>query len=607
MTIDFQPPLGPTLGGGNPYNPINRDMATAKSPFWTVANQFLPRNLKDVIRWARFITSQSPVTTEVIRKLSTYPITEFVIDTEKPATKDKYTQIIDSFGLKSVLHDVGFEYHTIGNVFLSIYFPVHRTLTCPHCNANYNSKTATFLSFQNYQFTGDCPSCGIKATFRRTDTKNPNVKDMNLIRWDPLNISVAHNPITGEYAYYYTIPNDIKRRIQKGDRLFIDTVPWEFVEAVKDNKDFKFDNNNLFHLKNMSAGALVEGSAVPPLISQFPLVYYTTMLRRANESVASDYMAPLRVIFPQAQTANSDPVISMSLRNFSGRMQEAMARHRQDNNHIAFAPIPIGYQTISGEGKTLLVSQEIAQAEQSMLLSLGVSQELLSGTTNWTSSTVGLRMLENTLNCYVGQIQALLDWIFARASKYLTLETCKVTLAPFRLTDDDNLRQTLANLAAAGQASFSTLYESYGMDYEEELKKVREDAVRSARNKVLTEAEIERATFLAAKQAKEQLDQNGDYKSALSEAQQYAEQLAGADLSTRRQVLNQLKLQDFALYLMTSKLLEEYNSANRQEMAAQQSVAAAQGDPSAGGASETEQKLNSSQQPQATTNPTEQI
>jgi hypothetical protein len=545
-------------------------MATARSPFFSVANQFLPRNLHDVIRWARYITTQSPVTTEVIRKLATFPITDFVVDTEKESTRKKYQDIFKSFGLRASLHDIGFEYYTLGNVFLSIYFPIHRTLVCGNCAKEYNAKNAEFIKFVNFEFEGDCPACGAKAKFSHKDTKSVNVEDMNLIKWDPINIVVSHNPITNEYIYYYKIPNEIKRRIKQGDRLFVDSVPWAFVEAVKNNQDFKFDKNNIFHLKNVSTGNIVEGISVPPLISQFSLVFYQATLRRANESVAQDYMAPLRVIYPTAQTGNSDPVVSLSMKNFAANMQAALIKHKQDNNHVLIAPVPVGYQAVSGEGKNLLVTAEIAQVEESILLSLGVSRELLSGTTNWTSSTVGLRMLENTLLTYTSQIETLLEWVMLRVSKYLGVEECKVTLTPFKLTDDDNMRQVLLNLQGAGKASVSTVLESYGIKYEDELRRIREDAVEEAINQAKTQLEVDRGVFLAAKQMADKFDANNDYRTALGKAQEIAEQLHSMDLASKRQILTQYKIEDFAMYLMVSKLLEEFTQQESAERAQQQ-------------------------------------
>lgn len=554
--VPYQPPPIP----GTSYNlPGNNNFATSSSPWFSVSNQFLPRNLHDVIRWAKYITVQSPVTTEVIRKFATYPITEFVVKTKSEATKSKYEEIFKSFKLKSALHNIGFEYYTVGNVFVSIYFPIHRTLYCPACASNIAAKAANSVQFKNYEFIGDCPHCDTKGVkFIRRDTKSLNVEDMNLIQWDPININVNFNPITGEYEYYYKIPNDVKRRIREGDKLFVNSVPWGFIEAVKNNQDFKFDQNNLFHLKNLSAGQQINGIAVPPLVSLFYLVFYQATLRKANESIATDFMSPLRVIFPQAQTANSDPVSSISLRNFVERMQANLVKHKQDNNHIVVAPTPIGYQAISGEGKNLLVATEIQQAEDSILLALGVSRELLAGTTNWTSSTTGLRLLENTMLCYTGQITELISWIMARVSKYLGIESCEVDLTPFKLTDDPNLQQMLLQAVQTNNGSLSSLYESFGMKFSEELDRMREDAVARAVSEVKTKLEVDQSTYLAAKETGDNFDKNNDYKVALAKAQQIAETLYTADDGTKRAILNRLKLEDYAMYLLVGKLLEEY-------------------------------------------------
>lgn len=585
MSNFYQPPLNPmgnqvgVAGSGN--------YAMTKSPYFSIANQFLPRNLHDVIRWARYITLNSPVTTEVIRKLSMYPITEFVIDSEHRDTVELYKKIFTSYKLKTALHDIGFEYHTLGNVFVSVYYPIHRTLVCKNCGSAHNAKTATFVDFKNYEFVGTCPVCSKAGTFQRKDTKSLNIDDMNIIKWDPLNISVNHNIITGEYEYYYRIPNEVRRRVLQGDRLFVNSVPWGFIEAVRNKQDFKFDRDSIYHMKNVSTGHMVEGVSIPPLISQYNLVFYIATLRKANEAIANDFMSPMRVIYPTAQTGNSDPVVAMSMKNFVANMQSNMVQFKQDQNHITIAPVPIGYQAISGEGKTMLVSQEIAQAEESILLSMGVSRELLSGTTNWTSSTVGLRMLDNTLRSYVDQIDGLVDWIMARTARYLGVDQHKVTMSPFKLADDDSLRQVLLSLVQSGQASMSTLYESYGMDYEDELRRIREDASAAARNKVQTEIEVERATYLAGRDAGERLGKDEEYKGTLAKAQQIAEELSATDPSTKRQTLNALKLQDMSTYLMVSKLLEDINKANNDVQNVQEAQAAAQaqtgGDTSAQG------------------------
>jgi hypothetical protein len=580
------------------------------SPWFTIANQFVPRNLHEVIRWARYITLQSPTTTEVIRKLCTYPITEFIVDTESEELRKKYKQIFDSFKLKQTLADIGFDYHTLGNVFASIYFPIHRILTCPGCKMEYSAKRAEFLEFKNWVFTGECPNCAYKGPFLRKDQKSMNIADMNIIKWDPENIAVAHNPITGEHEYYYKIPNSIKRKIQTGSKLYVNSVPWGFIEAVKRNQDFKFDAGNIFHLRNLSTGATVEGCCIPPLISLYSLVFYQATLRKANEAIAMEHMNPMRVVFPQPTTANADPSVAMSLKNFVERMDDALKKHKRDKNYIVIAPGPVGYQPIGGEGKNLLVSQEIQQAEEQILMSLGVSKELLSGTTNWTSSTVGLRLLHNTMLSYSTQILDLIKWIVAKVCTYLNIVIVDVTMTPFKLADDDVLKANMIQLLQSGDISLTTLFESFGLDFHEELERMKEDAVAKAQNQIEAKFEVDQATYLAAKKTGDRLDKNTDYQAILVQAEQIANGLtnsatmmgqatpgeggesgqggegeqmqSGPDMAMNQEMLSELKINNYPLYVMVMKLMEE----KRAQASSQAPLQPGQGAGAPGGAAD---------------------
>ncbi len=545
----------------SPSTLFNQGMGSQGNPWFTVANQFVPRNLHDVIRWARYISIQSPTTSEVIRKLATYPITDFVVDTEQINTKKRYEQVFKSFKLKEILQDCGFEFFTIGNVFLSIYFPIHRELICNVCKTSFNVKNAPWASFKQYQFHGTCPQCSNKGIFSHKDTKSTSIEDMNLIKWTPEHIAVGHNPITGESEYYYRIPNTIKAKIQKGDRLFVDSIPWAFIDAVRYNQDFKFDKGSLFHLKNISSGGTVEGISVPPLLSLFSLVYYQATLRKANEAIALEHLNPLRVVFPAAQTGNSDPVVSMSIRNFRSNMEDALKRHKADKNHIVIAPTPVGYSALGGDGKSLLVAQEIQQAEDTILLSLGVSRELLSGISNWTSSSIGLRMMENLLTSYTGRIQDLIDWIMNKVATYLAIDVVSVTMIPFKLLDDDNFKNLLSQLAVAGDVSKRTLFEEIGLDFHKEQSRIKEESALKASMEVETQYEVDQAHFMAARGAGEKMEDKGDYKAIVAEATQIADQLISQDQNKVGSLLSSIKIQNYSLYIMVSKILEEYQGA----------------------------------------------
>jgi hypothetical protein len=582
----------------NPSIPLTNNSGQTNNPWFTVSNQFIPRNLHDVIRWARYITLHSPTTSEVVRKFATYPITDFSFNTKSEEVKTKYKKLVKSLRLKEVLQDVGFEYYTIANVFISIYFPIQRQLKCTSCGTEYSAKKAEWVSFKQYKYMGACPHCGHTGELERKDSKSFNMDDMNLIKWNPEHISVNHNPITGEFEYYYRIPNVVKQKVQKGDKLFVNTLPWGFIEAIRNNQDFKFDYSNIFHLRNMATGGVVEGLPVPSLLSLFNIIFYQATLRKANEAIATEFLSPMRVVFPSASN-NTDPVVAMSLRNFVGNMENAIKKHKADPNHVLVAPVPVGYSPIGGEGRNLLVSQEIQQAEETILLALGVSRELLSGTTNWTSSSIGLRMMENQLFSYTSRIQDLITWVIQRASAYLGIEYVETSLLPFKLLDDEVVKQLLVNTTTAGFTSQTTLFEELGVDYSTELKNKKEEAVLKARLDMETKYEVDQATFLAAKDLGNVSSGNDDYKTILEKAQSIAEQLYSADEGTKRTFLNRLKLSDYTQYLLVSKLLEEAASSEQHQQENENGVAQVANDQAQQGNLNTDQ---SQDQPQAQSN-----
>jgi hypothetical protein len=245
-------------------------------------------------------------------------------------------------------------------------------------------------------------------------------------------------------------------------------------------------------------------------------------------------------------------------------MEQAMVDHKRDKNSVVIAPVPIGYQAISGEGKTLLVAAEIEQAEDSLLLSMGVSRELLTGTTNWTSSTVGLRMLKNTLDSYVGQILELMVWASRKIGVYLQVPECHIGLVPFQLTDDDNLKQLLIALAPEGKVSMTTLFESLGRSYDEEQSRMLEEAKSNARGAVRTKFEIERATYLEGVAIAKESEKTDDYLQALQKANVAVQELLTMAPDEQQAHMAQIKRVDYGQYALISHLLEEQMVATGQ-------------------------------------------
>ncbi|CAM0041113.1 hypothetical protein VPHD148_0261 [Vibrio phage D148] len=494
--------------------------------------------------------------------MATYPITEVTITTPKDALKEKYEDIFESVKLIEKLSDGGFDYHAYGNSFTSMYFPIDRYIECPNCKTSYTSRKAldqNFAVWKNWQFEGECPSCAHKGTFKRRDIKSKDISRINIIKWKPDNISLNNNPITGEVEYYYKIPSDVRRKIMTGDPHFLCTVPWEMIEAVRLQRDFKFSPGTIHHMKSLSMGDFIEGFGVPPLLSHYSTVFYMQCLKKANEAIALEHMNPLRMIYPQQGSGAGDPLSMMSMGNFTGQVKNQLKKFKQDPNHVLIAPVPIGVGNMGGQGKSLLVTQELQFAEEQLLMSMGVSRELLSGTTNWTSSAVGLRLLENNMNQYVRKLKRYLKWIVKQITAYLGMEEVDVDFVPFELTDNEPMKQLYFQMQQAGLISDGTLLEAFGMDPDEEADKIIQSQIKKAETAVKLKTMVQRAEFIANRDEASDSDDDdgfGDYKkNVIATAEKI---LNEPDEQKRMQTLLQLQAEDNGMYEHVVQVMSNY-------------------------------------------------
>ena len=169
-------------------------------------------------------------------------------------------------------------------------------------------------------------------------------------------------------------------------------------------------------------------------------------------------------------------------------------------------------------------------------------------------------MMENMLTSYISRLQELIDWAMAKVATYLGIEVCEVTLEPFKLLDDDTLKQMLLNLSQAGAVSFTTFFEEIGLDFKEEMDKLKQEAVIRGRSSVETQYEVEEASTMAARDAGDQMRDNGEFQTLLGKAQSLAEEMYSMPEEDRRPLLDKLKTVDYTMYILLSNPSDEEGS-----------------------------------------------
>lgn len=191
--------------------------------------------------------------------------------------------------------------------------------------------------------------------------------------------------------------------------------------------------------------------------------------------IALEHIVPLRVIFPQAGGASSDPYSSVNLDSWKFKMENEIAKFRMDPNHIPVLPLPIGQEVIGGDGKALMLYQEMQAWSDQVVAGMGVPRELLYGGASFSGSNVQMRMLENSFLGYrIDHENMLNNFVIRRIANYMGWPTVRAHMRRFKMADDLQRLGLYFQLNQAQKISDQTLLQEADQDptIEEERKEL---------------------------------------------------------------------------------------------------------------------------------------
>src|ERR1700729_2027856 len=105
------------------------------SPFFDVAHTYLPTTVKQMFRWCRYYFLTNAPLNAVIFKMSEYPVTDIIFDHSSDDLKSKWREYFqDHLRYRAFQVEVGLDYFTYGNAFISIGYPFKKYLSCSSCS-----------------------------------------------------------------------------------------------------------------------------------------------------------------------------------------------------------------------------------------------------------------------------------------------------------------------------------------------------------------------------------------------------------------------------------------------------------------------------------------
>jgi len=551
---------------GDMFNSMNNGTnGVYGDPMRLWAHSFSSRNLKQLFRWTEYLYYNSAQIYAGTRKFAEYPITELEYMSDSDKLTSLYRRLLeDIVGIKRNLIKASIDLQVYGNSFTSLHLPFKRHLKCSKCQFKQVAEVIEYkYNPNNASFKHTCGDCGFTGESVVVDTLQISPEKINIVRWDPKLIQISYNSVTGESEYYLQIPSELKSKVMGGDKHLITTLPKPILETISNGELFKFNNDEIFHMRSDAPAGVQSGWGYPPLVACMPLFYHASVLRKANESIALERIVPMRVMHPQAISGNADPILSLSMGKFMAEVEDNISKWRRDPNHIMMSPVAVGVSQVGGEGRALMVNAEIQQAEDNIIAAMGFPKEFVYGGLSYTGSSVTLRMLENQLESSVFQITQLLRWLTNKMGKFLGWEHCQVGLGDFKMIDDVSQKQLVMQLFQMGMVSKTTVAEAHGIDVAEEREKIKQENLTDARFQKELELDMMDLQKDLSQQARQMSAEQGggglayDQQAVIGQAEQIAGQMMQMDPGSRKSQLASLQAEDYVMYSVVIQRLEQ--------------------------------------------------
>lgn len=256
------------------------------SPFFDIGHTYLPATVKQMFRWCRYYFLVNPLINAVVSKMSEYPITDIILDSDRPDLKNNWYGFLNNqLHYRAFQIELGLDFWAYGNALISIYYPFVKMLRCKSCGHEKPAADSAYR-FLNFEFHWACEKCDTHAVAQVRDHYIKAPKGIRLLRWNPEDVDIRYNDISGEYEYYYSIPVQLKNDIIIGKKSTVETSPQLFIDALKLKKSVVFSRDNLYHFKRPTLAGKDRGWGTPLILPVLKDTFYLQILRKAQECVS---------------------------------------------------------------------------------------------------------------------------------------------------------------------------------------------------------------------------------------------------------------------------------------------------------------------------------
>ena len=512
----------PSAGRQARASSVGRPEAFYPSPFFDIAENYLPSTIRETFEWCAYYQRTNPIISTVTSRLAAYPITDIMFDEGNEGLVEEWRDLFETkLRIRQFLVEQNLDRYTFGNSFCTVSFPFVKKLTCRQCQHAVEASKAKY-QWRDTKFMLHCQECDTQHEAKVHDEYQKNLEAVRLVRWNPRVIEIEYNEITGRSRYFYRMPQYLRNQITLGIPDVVQNVPQTFIDAIRKKKAILIESDKIFHSRraSISTNPGDQGWGAPLVLPVLKDIFFTQVLRKSQEAVCMEHIVPMRVLYPQVTGDGNNFYSQVNLKSWQKEVELQVTKWRQDPNHIPVLGFPLGYQLIGGQGRAILLHQELRVYFDQIVAGMGVPTSFFYGEAQYSGASVNLKALENE---FLGNRQDMLRLVhFIRDAIAGGCDKTPIGMRfrPFKMADDIQRASYDLQLSQGGLISQRSLLQSRDFDYDREqtlLKTERSVQARVSRQQIVDqaaaqgEAQIIQAKYGAQAQVQQQeiLNQNG--------------------------------------------------------------------------------------------------
>jgi hypothetical protein len=438
--------VGLGFGGGRGGD-TSKQIPQIYSPLWLTSNLNLPRDRSTINAWCRAFYALNPYVHNAINFHSTYPISKLSIKCSNPEVQQFFEDMVEELDLPNICTQIAQEYFLLGEAF-------------PYAEFDKNRLKWSRIMLQNPDYM----------IVKRTVIAN---EPMIMLRPDENLKRLVHS----------NRPQDVEQRKQLDQHI---------ITSVKRGENIPLDNFSVSHIARKISPYEIRGTGLPVCIFRYLMLL--DKIYEAKFTQADQMINPLTLIKVGAVDGMEN------LHPTSNDLEE----WRQVFESLEFDPDAkiithpgVSVERVGYNQGIYDVSNDITQLIKTIQVGLFIPAVLIDGA-DITYANAGVAM-DALRQRYMQFRNMLALWlrrkIFAPISKangfYDIKDGKKQLILPsiewnhMSLFDSGDYISTLVTLTTpAGEGSQSrvslhTLYRSLGLEYEDEQRKLRKEAIHA--------------------------------------------------------------------------------------------------------------------------------